>query len=40
LFVLGAERGQELLREFPATDALIITKNGRHIATAGFAILS
>jgi len=40
LFVLGVERGQELLREFPATDALIITKNGRRIATAGFAILS
>jgi thiamine biosynthesis lipoprotein len=40
LFVLGAERGQELLREFAGTDALIITKNGRRIATAGFAILS
>jgi thiamine biosynthesis lipoprotein len=38
LFVLGAERGQELLREFPATDALIITKNGRHIATRGFPV--
>lgn len=36
LFVLGAERGMELLREFAGTDALLITKSGRRIATEGF----
>ena len=40
LFVLGAKRGQELLREFAGTDALLITKNGHHIATAGFATVA
>ena len=40
LFVLGAERGQELLREFTGTDALLITKDGRHIATSGFAAVA
>lgn len=36
LFVLGPQRGIELLRDFPGTDALIILKNGRHLATTGF----
>ena len=36
LFVLGPERGVEFLRSYPDTDALIILKNGRHLATAGF----
>lgn len=35
-FVLGAERGLALLREFPGSDALLITKNGRRLATPGF----
>lgn len=36
VFVLGAERGLALLREHPGSDALLITKSGRHLATAGF----
>jgi thiamine biosynthesis lipoprotein len=36
LFVLGPEHGLELLREFAGTDALLITKTGRRLATAGF----
>jgi thiamine biosynthesis lipoprotein len=36
LFVLGLQRGMELLREYPGTDALIIFKDGRRFATTGF----
>ena len=36
LFVLGAERGMELLNAFDHTDALLIRKDGRHLATANF----
>ncbi|MBK8040632.1 MAG: FAD:protein FMN transferase [Verrucomicrobiaceae bacterium] len=36
LFVLGTERGMELLCEFAGTDALLITKDGRRISTQGF----
>lgn len=36
VFVLGTERGLALLREHPGSDALLITKSGRHLATAGF----
>lgn len=36
LFVLGAKRGMEFLRHYPDTDALLIPKDGRRMATAGF----
>lgn len=36
LFVLGAERGMEFLRHYPGSDALLILKDGRRLATAGF----
>lgn len=36
IFVLGAKRGMELLRDYPGTDALLILKDGRRMATAGF----
>ncbi|MFO1485250.1 MAG: FAD:protein FMN transferase [Verrucomicrobiaceae bacterium] len=36
LFVLGAKRGMEFLRDFHSTDALLILKDGRRLATAGF----
>jgi thiamine biosynthesis lipoprotein len=36
LFVLGAKRGIDFLRDYPGTDALLILKDGRRIATAGF----
>lgn len=36
LFVLGAKRGMDFLRDFPGTDALLILKDGRRIATTGF----
>lgn len=36
LFVLGVERGMELLNTFEHTDALLILKDGRHLATANF----
>ena len=36
LFVLGAKRGMEFLRHYPDTDALMILKDGRRLATAGF----
>lgn len=38
LFVLGAKRGMEFLRHYPDTDALLILKDGRHLATAGFTL--
>jgi thiamine biosynthesis lipoprotein len=36
LFVLGVQRGMELLRHYPGTDALMILKDGRRFATSGF----
>jgi thiamine biosynthesis lipoprotein len=36
LFVLGAKRGIDFLRNYPGTDALLLLKDGRRIATAGF----
>lgn len=36
VFVLGAERGLELIRRTPGADALLIRKSGRMLATAGF----
>lgn len=36
LFVLGAKRGVEFLREYPGTDALLILKDGHRVATQGF----
>lgn len=36
LFVLGAQRGQELLDATPDTDALFVLKDGTTLATAGF----
>lgn len=36
LFVLGAKRGIDFLRDYPDTDALLILKDGRHLATPGF----
>jgi thiamine biosynthesis lipoprotein len=40
LFVLGAQAGMEFLQEYPATDALMILKDGRRLATAGFPFAS
>jgi len=36
LFVLGAKRGIDFLRGYPGTDALLILKDGRRVATTGF----
>ena len=36
LFVLGIERGLELVHSFENVDAFLITKEGRHLATPGF----
>jgi len=36
LFVLGAERGLQLLRATPGADALLVFKDGRTLATDGF----
>ena len=36
LFVLGFERGLELIQRTPGTDALLVQKNGRVLATDGF----
>jgi len=36
LFVLGVEDGMEFLREYPDTDAFMILKDGRRVATKGF----
>ncbi|MBL9131335.1 MAG: FAD:protein FMN transferase [Verrucomicrobiaceae bacterium] len=36
LFVLGAKRGIDFLSHYPGTDALLILKDGRRVATAGF----
>lgn len=37
IFVLGVERGQELLKQYPGTEAIIITADGKKIATPGLA---
>ncbi|MFN0077274.1 MAG: FAD:protein FMN transferase [Prosthecobacter sp.] len=36
VLVLGAERGMELVRRTPGTDALLVSKHGRITATEGF----
>ena len=36
VFVLGVERGMELVRNLPDTDALLVLKNGRIVSTEGF----
>ncbi len=36
VFVLGAESGMELLRRMPGTDAFLVLKDGRALASAGF----
>lgn len=38
LFVLGAKHGMEFLTHYKDTDALIILKDGRRLATAGFTL--
>jgi thiamine biosynthesis lipoprotein len=40
LFVLGEKRGMELLSQHKDTDALLILKNSRRVATAGFPFAS
>lgn len=40
LFVLGAKRGMEFLRHYPDTDALLILKDGRRMATTGFTFVA
>lgn len=40
VFVLGAERGLELARQMPGTDALLITKDGQITATPGFPVVT
>ncbi|MEQ8788364.1 MAG: FAD:protein FMN transferase [Pirellulaceae bacterium] len=40
LFVLGVERGLELIRQTPDADALLVLKSGRMLATAGFPLVS
>lgn len=35
LFIVGAERGQELLKQFPGTEAIFVTTEGQTIVTQG-----
>lgn len=35
VFVLGIERGFELLKQFPGTEAIVVTKDGRIVVTPG-----
>ncbi|MBP2641189.1 MAG: ApbE family lipoprotein [Firmicutes bacterium] len=35
VFVLGIERGFELLKQFPGTEAIVVTKDGRLVVTPG-----
>ena len=35
IFVLGIDRGMELLKQFPGTEAIIVTKDGRIVVTPG-----
>ncbi|MDF2569572.1 MAG: apbE [Sporomusa sp.] len=35
MFVLGVERGQELLKQYPGTEAIFITADGKKIITPG-----
>ncbi len=39
VFVLGVERGMELLRQMPGTDALLVLRDGRSLTTAGFPVV-
>ena len=36
IFVLGPEKGMQLARSFPATDLLLVTKDGQTLTTDGF----
>ncbi|MBC8355847.1 MAG: FAD:protein FMN transferase [Planctomycetes bacterium] len=36
VFVMGAERGTKLVEQTPGADALLVLKDGRSVATAGF----
>jgi thiamine biosynthesis lipoprotein len=38
VFVLGVERGMNLVRSIPGTDALFVTKDGRIVTTDGFPV--
>jgi len=38
VFVLGAERGMDLVRRTPGTDALLVSKSGQITSTAGFPV--
>jgi thiamine biosynthesis lipoprotein len=40
IFVLGPERGLDLVRRSPGTDALLVLKDGRTLSTPGFPKLS
>lgn len=37
MFVLGVEKGQQLLRQYPGTEAIFITTDGKKIVTPGLA---
>ncbi|HWR41624.1 FAD:protein FMN transferase [Sporomusa sp.] len=37
MFVLGVERGQELLKQYPGTEAVFITNDGKKVVTPGLA---
>lgn len=39
-FVLGLDKGRQLVEETPGTDALFVSKEGRQVQTTGFPILS
>jgi thiamine biosynthesis lipoprotein len=39
LLVMGVDRGLDLIRRTPNTDALLVLKSGRMLATAGFPLL-
>ena len=40
LFLLGIERGKQLIAGMPGTDALFITKSGELVSTDGFPMRS
>jgi thiamine biosynthesis lipoprotein len=35
LFIVGAERGMELLKQYPGTEAIFVTKDGKIVTTPG-----
>ncbi|MDF2875492.1 MAG: apbE [Sporomusa sp.] len=37
MFVLGVEKGQELLKQYPGTEAIFITNDGKKVVTPGLA---